>query len=459
MNSPTSSHAFQAIEGLKDKWYPKIHDGVYEAMRSLRGEDNILRTMEFKDFAKIFMGGSEFVGDNMGLMKLNQTFINEGFKEEEMVEDVNFEEVSDNLGEVVELQGGESKDFGELIELQAGGSENLEGFDQIVEDVNFEKVDEVIDNLGEVEELQGGRSKDFGEMEELQASESEIVEGFDQILENAELKGTEEKVEKLESFEDNQESEVVMEPVQEVNNVVAGGSKMVESERITDIETLNSEAESSSKEGLMEQIEMISFMAVVGVALLFVVKVSLLMAFNLTKRNIRKETPPIIRPCSNESGVMEKCNPEIPKEREEHAKCVDSFSSAIPLVNSIVADSKDTNQSRGPSIELLAEFEVGEISFSLRSCGMKKSRIEESEVSSHSVPLDKEFGNCSKAHSVSSHENFSEFSAMNSFSYAYITPEKKISKKEDVRDGEAKKVVITPVRRSSRLRNRAITSP
>ncbi|XP_044495809.1 uncharacterized protein LOC123218418 [Mangifera indica] len=506
MNSPTCSHAFQSIEGLKDRWYPKIHDGVYEAMRSLRGEDHFFRTMKFKDFLKICTGGSEFVGEYVGLMKLNQTFINERFEGGEIVE-----EESDNLGEVVELQGGDNKNFGEMVELRAGESENLEGFDQMVEDVNLDKVEEVGDNLGGVVEPKGGESKDFCEIVELQVSETEKVEVADLILENFALKWTEEYAEKPESFDDNKKSEAVNEPVQEVNNVVARGSKMVESEHITDIETLNSEAESTSKEGLLEQIETDNtFMAAVGVALLFAVMVSKLMAFNLKKkRTIREESPPILRPCSNESEVMEKYVSEIPKEREEYAKYINSkdvyqsrgpsielplasnlkkkrnireesppilrpcsnesgvmekFSSEIPKEReeySKCINSKDVYQSQGPSIELLAEFEVGEISSAFRRVGMKKSRIEESEMSSHSVPLYKEFANCNKTHSISSDalSDFSEFSAMNSFSYAYITPEKKISKKEDVRDGEARKVATSAVRRSSRLRNRAITSP
>ncbi|XP_044479455.1 uncharacterized protein LOC123206345 [Mangifera indica] len=437
MNSPTCSHAFQAIEVLKDKWYPKIHDGVYDAIRSLRGADNFLRTRKFKGFVKIFMVGSEYAGEYMGFIKLNQTFFIEGY-EEVMVDDVNLkkvEEVSDNLGELVEMQGGETKDLDEMVELQAGESENSEGFDQMIEGVNLVKVEEVSDKHGELEELQVGGSKDFGEIVELQAGESENVEGFHQILE------TEGNVAKIESFGDNQGSDVALEQLQEG----------VDSEHVTDVETLNSEAESSFKEGLLEQIETDNtFMAVVGVALHLGVIVSLLMVFNLKKkRNTIEKSPLIITPCHNESGVIQKCISETPKEKEEfpHVKFVDSFSSSLNLVNTIVKDSKDIYQNRGPSIELLPEFEVGEVSSSLRKRGMKKSTIEESAVSRHSIP------------SVSSRaqSDFSEFSNTNFFSCGDFTPGKKILK-EDGRDGEAKEV-ISSVRRSSRLRNRAITSP
>ncbi|KAL2539999.1 Uncharacterized protein Adt_00977 [Abeliophyllum distichum] len=52
-----------------------------------------------------------------------------------------------------------------------------------------------------------------------------------------------------------------------------------------------------------------------------------------------------------------------------------------------------------------------------------------------------------------------EISTKDSPSYRSFTDEMKILKKEGSKDGEPKIELTTPVRRSSRIRNRSITSP
>ncbi|KAL5755927.1 hypothetical protein ACOSQ2_020673 [Xanthoceras sorbifolium] len=459
-NSQTYSPTLQAMEGLKDG-YLKIHD-------------RFMNTMNFKEIVKLLEGGNEYLDGKIGLMKINQTYIYEGIEEEEeIIEDVYMvkaEEISDDLSEVVvEPQGGEPE---AEVDSEKGNEEK-----EMVEDVYM---GESVEPAGESEEVCDLETAKTGE-------------AVDQMLENFELEGTE-SAEKLELLQDNQiptvtnalqqEDEVAMEAVQE-NNRGAEGLEMVETENImdkdgevtmlegmdseiTNFEILNFEAKDNLKKGLIEHIESdIIFKAVIGVTLFSTIVASLVLAFHLVrKRNNKKDSSSLVmKPCSNESGLEEKCSPTLfPNEREDHnnnKRVDDSFLSPMPLINSSLIDSKELSQNRAPSIELLGEFVVGEMSSSLRrSSGMKSMKIE-SEVSSHSVSLDNKVFR-SKTHSVPIHaqQDFSvEASAIHSLSYGYFTPEKKILKKEEEGiDVEAKKVVTTPLRRSSRLRNR-VTSP
>ncbi|KAL5822699.1 hypothetical protein ACOSQ3_020622 [Xanthoceras sorbifolium] len=458
-NSQTYSPTLQAMEGLKDG-YLKIHD-------------RFLNTMNFKEIVKLLEGGNEYLDGKIGLMKTNQTFIYEGIEEEEIIEDVYMvksEEISDDLSEVVvEPQGGEPE---AEVESEMGNEGK-----EMVEDVYM---GESVEPAGESEEVCDLETAKTGE-------------AVDQMLENFELEGTE-SAEKLELLQDNQiptvtnalqqEDEVAMEAVQE-NNRGAEGLEMVGTENIMDkdgevimlegmdseitkSEILNFEAEDNLKKGLVEHIESdIIFKAIVEVTLFSAIVASLVLASHLMrKRNKKKDSSSLVmKPCTNKSVLEEKCSPTLfPNEREDHnnnKRVDDSFASPMPLINSSLIDSKELSQNRAPSIELLGEFVVGEMSSSRRRSSVMKSMEIESEVSSHSVSLDNK-GFRSKTHSVPIHaqQDFSvEASAIHSLSYGYFTPEKKILKKEEEGiDVEAKKVVTTPLRRSSRLRNR-VTSP
>ncbi|KAJ4718021.1 Protein Ycf2 like [Melia azedarach] len=230
MNSPETSPALQAMDSFKNGYF-KVHD-------------HFLNKMEFKEIVKILRRGGEFFDGNLGLMKVNQTVLGKCIAaEREIVEDVYLlkgKEISGNLGEEGELEGGESKD--EVV------------FDQMVE----------------------------GE-----ESEDEVV--FDQMVENFEFKETESIIDKLESLEDNhmmqitsnafeQENEFAMEAVtEEVDNVGDVELEMVESDGMTktehisdnsgegsisesvdkespSFEIVNFEAENELKEGIVEQI-------------------------------------------------------------------------------------------------------------------------------------------------------------------------------------------------------------
>lgn len=466
MNSPEASPTLQAMEGFKDG-YLKIHDHVYGAMRRLGGEDRLLKIIGFKEILKKFEIGNEFLDIHMGSVTVNQTVIIGECIEEDMVKDYHMgvvEEISDNLSEVVERIVGD----GEIADEKKGGD----------------------DDLPEMVELEAGESEHVSDH-----GTTKTEEVSDQMFENFELKETE-SIDKVECLLDNQmpivsnafdqENEHVMKPVPEFNSVEDRAGEMVESgmsnmENTTDkagevsmtervdneirsFEILNFEAEGELKEGLVEPIETdIMFKAVIRVTMVLAIIATLVFAFHLKwKWNATKDSSPIIKPCIDQSGVAERCSSVLPNEREGHIEHADPFMSPpLSLINSTMEDSKDIIQSRVPAVELLGEFVVGEISSSFRDRAMK-SKMEESEVSNYSVSLDKGFGSSKPYSSVLYHGplDFSELSATNvSPSHEDFTPQKKKMKKEDGRDGEAKTVSTTPVRRSSRIRNRAITSP
>ncbi|KAG4124910.1 hypothetical protein ERO13_D10G066500v2 [Gossypium hirsutum] len=154
---------------------------------------------------------------------------------------------------------------------------------------------------------------------------------------------------------------------------------------------------------------------------------------------------------STQPAVKEKPSLPLPVEREEPKEL--AIPNTMPLITSAV-------ESGAPSVELLAEFEVGVISRSLKSSAIS-SRMNDEVSSSHSYSSEKDLGN--KDHQ----QGFSEMSAVNSTSSERSSAKKKhLGKELGSNDsagakGEGRnKEVTTPLRRSARIRNRAdIVSP
>ncbi|PHT47061.1 hypothetical protein CQW23_11269 [Capsicum baccatum] len=115
--------------------------------------------------------------------------------------------------------------------------------------------------------------------------------------------------------------------------------------------------------------------------------------------------------------------------------------------------SKEISYISAPKISLLGEIMVGEVSSSLRSCVRKNIKTEAAEGNtnlSRSVLLPPAQPSAVEEHYIA-----------DSPSHGSFTAEKKILKKKVEKDGEeVKKVVLTtPVRRSSRIRDRVGMSP
>ncbi|XP_043713265.1 uncharacterized protein LOC122661812 [Telopea speciosissima] len=133
----------------------------------------------------------------------------------------------------------------------------------------------------------------------------------------------------------------------------------------------------------------------------------------------------------------------------------DSVVFLSPSVHSKDKAFKELHQSGVPKVELLGEFRS-----SLKSSGLKSKKVE-GEVSNFSTSQDERPRRKIASSVNDTHLSPSESSAAEFPSYGSFTAQEIIMKKEEGNDGEedVKKMLRTPVRRSNRIRNRAVTSP
>ncbi|KAI5336953.1 hypothetical protein L3X38_016222 [Prunus dulcis] len=247
-------------------------------------------------------------------------------------------------------------------------------------------------------------------------------------------------------------------------------------------EILKLEAEGNWREELITHMKLKTFYtALVGVSIFSVIVASLVLAFRFKQRNgTKKGSFEIENPCAkrliieqkkinekvsslplkpySEPVIAEKYKPVLPN-RVEDSSIEHVYSSfrrmSLSSKHSTEAASEENYHSQAPAVELLGEFVVGEVSSSLRTCSMK-NKITESEEINYSVSSKKKLGSKVQSVSFQVHPTASEFSSMDCPSYgSYITPQKIMKKKEGGKDEE----VTTPLRRSSRIRNRTVASP
>lgn len=438
MNSPEPSPSLQSFEGPK-YGHCEIQNRTLEAFMAKKVESG----------SNIWDERDEL---QMALDQVSQKADDEWIKEEEMVQDVKM--------------GGES----EAVEVDEDGMKG------------------VVDELGEVLDLQVEDIEANCDHQRMFTSEIS-----DQIDENSELQyaGT---IEKFEAFQDYQapsmsdgvdlhimesdisnvleeENDVWVKEAEEVNNEKAGEEEMVERRMEemengdTDTEILNFEVE-EELEGLKKQLETDSLLKlVIGVSVFSMIVAFLVLVFHFKrKKALRKDSSLIVKHCSEalivekekkdsslipiekskttrkdsfivkpctESVMGDKCSSELPNREEVHTERVDSFR-GHPSFHPMEEVSKRDYESRAPSVELLGEFEVGEVSSSLRSGGVKNRRMEIEESSKYSVSTEKKSG--SKAHPipVQSQSTFSEFSTGESPSYGRFTSERKIVKVRNI---------------------------
>lgn len=438
MNSPEPSPSLQSFEGPK-YGHCEIQNRTLEAFMAKKVESG----------SNIWDERDEL---QMALDQVSQKADDEWIKEEEMVQDVKM--------------GGES----EAVEVDEDGMKG------------------VVDELGEVLDLQVEDIEANCDHQRMFTSEIS-----DQIDENSELQyaGT---IEKFEAFQDYQapsmsdwvdlhimesdisnvleeENDVWVKEAEEVNNEKAGEEEMVERRMEemengdTDTEILNFEVE-EELEGLKKQLETDSLLKlVIGVSVFSMIVAFLVLVFHFKrKKALRKDSSLIVKHCSEalivekekkdstlipiekskttrkdsfivkpctESVMGDKCSSELPNREEVHTERVDSFR-GHPSFHPMEEVSKREYESRAPSVELLGEFEVGEVSSSLRSGGVKNRRMEIEESSKYSVSTEKKSG--SKAHPipVQSQSTFSEFSTGESPSYGRFTSERKIVKVRNI---------------------------
>ncbi|XP_022889571.1 uncharacterized protein LOC111405086 isoform X1 [Olea europaea var. sylvestris] len=141
---------------------------------------------------------------------------------------------------------------------------------------------------------------------------------------------------------------------------------------------------------------------------------------------------------------------EVPAEEEEHIRKEIIYSiRPLSLSSSIAEATKEIGSYiHAPTIELLGEFVIKEVGSSHGK--IPATEYEESNASQKGLKSCPDY--------VPS-QPFSYVSTKDSQAYGSFTDERKILKKEGGKDGESKIELTTPVRRSSRLRNRSVVSP
>ncbi|KAL6972748.1 hypothetical protein U1Q18_026921 [Sarracenia purpurea var. burkii] len=415
MNSPTPPWMLQSMRDFKD-WHHKIHNHVFE-----------VATVEIFDLGR--RNGTQSPGDDR-------------FKEEVMVEDNNkvLVESSDELGKLVlKMQTGQIEDRwdSELERIKEETTESEEGG-------NDQKLEETREGSDQLKEMEIEKT-----MEKCESFQDLQLQFISDLLDHH---LSENEVHRYSSFKDEQ---------------MEGEEKPCE----------NSEAATVISEGEVDLVEVTikhsknEFIqgAVIGFSILFAITALLISGFywrrKTTSSSSEKQSLSEERPLS-ESVLADKISsvtPLMPNLEEQNIEKVESFKTPSSLVRSTEETSKEFYQIQAPRVELLGEFMVGEISGnSLKSCN-RKSQIIETESSNNSGF--QEEGMKSNVHGASSQvlqTSASEFSLLNSSpSYGSFTAEKKIVKKEEGKDGEVRAIVTTttPVRRSNRIRNRAVTSP
>ncbi|XP_018843279.1 uncharacterized protein LOC109007866 isoform X2 [Juglans regia] len=441
------SPSLQSLEDLKGGYY-NIQNHTSEAFLAMRLESG---TNIWDQVQEIQMGGLD-----RGRRRANE----ERIEEEKMVEDLKTGRVkiSEVLNDVVYGNGGESEAL-EVVEDEKKGA-----VDELRELTEPQSVD--VDEGCEHETVKiGGFSGRMAKNSELQNGETiQNLEAFQDYQAPYTFDVKHHQI--IESDITNifiEENDILMEPAEEVHNEPDGDEEvnLDGMGKDKDFEILNLEAEGNLEEALLKhfETELLLLRAVIGISVFSIILASLFLGFHFKhKKTSGKNSSLIAKRCSEslrveqektvgkysslipkpsseslrigqsktikkglvkpfvESVAVEKHCSMLPNGEGVHTECADSFvihSSFHPMEEY----SKDGYESRAPTIELLGEFVVGEISSSPRSCGTKNRRIG-SEEGNYSV-------------SLQSQSTFPEFSSMDSHSCARYTTEKKVVKREE----------------------------
>ncbi|XP_026448987.1 uncharacterized protein LOC113349263 [Papaver somniferum] len=208
----------------------------------------------------------------------------------------------------------------------------------------------------------------------------------------------------------------------------------------------------------------------IGVSVISAILASLIIVFRHLKhrRQVVNEAAPIV-PSPSEPFLTEEQETIIAETLEKAKKCylpkkdevvecqIEKAAEAYidSSFHSSGRVSEDLYRSRAaPSVQLLGEFIVEESGSSLRSCSVLNSKaiIDDGEESKFSVSMS-EMNSRGRRRGASSimQEDVSEFSNAESYSYGSFTTQEKLTRKDG---GD----ITTPVRRSSRIRTKSVSS-
>ncbi|KAH0763979.1 hypothetical protein KY290_020052 [Solanum tuberosum] len=391
-----------------------------------------------------------------GFLELSQRETNDELKAVEIVEDTMelLEVGSAEMEETTESQEGLSAD----IDIDQDNTEVEVTHSVVHGDEEEETMSTAADEVtisNEVDE------EEVGGFDEQQLQENLEVLLDDISSSKFELAEVDNNVEQVEKTSQEQTGEV------EIPEIVPEGTEEIETE--LEISNLDTEIESENAE--VKENGLSNAVIVVGVSAASALLVASMAIIYVTRKpNASIETPQAeilnnsaIASVEGEllekktetsvkvSSLQEPLNYPSENRRNSHLEstpAIGSITQASSLCGPTKEASKEISHFSAPKIELLGEMMVGEVSSSLRSCVRKNNMIEA------------EGSNTNLSKGVVLPPAQPSVVETDSPSYGSFTAEKKILKKKVEKDEEIKKVVLTtPVRRSSRIRDRIGMSP
>lgn len=447
-------------------------------------------------------GANEPIGilgkTEIGLMEFDQGEINDGFEEEYVIRDdmKGLVEITDELGEVEVEAEHLQVDYvcdGELgckeessDQLQVPETAKVEVHEEVFKSIDkssdqlwgadFTKSEGVrIREMEKAEEgsheFQGSETAEMSEIQSNSGLDSDEFQGsgtaeMSKIDSNSGLGSDDGKM----GSEDGKEpmEEVLKQMVEDdVERAEDFGNSEVDELDAGNVESGAQSPESDSMEFLLKKAKFDSIpAAAIVIPIIFTILSSLGVIYYLRQKKVPAEEFQSMVERLVEPVLAEKITPPPSTMEEEESDGAEFFASTSSLVHSLQEEvAKDIShgysQSHAPSVELLGEFVIGEVSSSLRSCAMK-SRNSEKEESHNSVSQRKK-GSLVEAPEVSSHAKTSNLD----LSSADSTPLDGTSASEKKRGKDAEetpvrrssRILPSPVRRSSRLRDRSAMSP
>lgn len=402
MNSPTPSPAVEAVEVLKDG-YLKIQSHVFGAASVNGLGDELTRTV---------------MGLQNGYLKIQSLMFGDTL--------VKTSEIESELMEENRTEADEEAIDGEVVGEENGGVAEEEEENKDVCDQDMEKTREVSDQIAENMEFQ-----EVVTAEKFEAFQDDLIKTPEPeptvpgVSENDAMNT--DSISKDEEEEDDGNEEVVAEGVEGVEDTANKENtnigmanletevKLKEEEEVIEIET--TETESIPK-------------VVIWASLFSIIVVPLVLGFHIKRRRTSKrDSSMAVNQCS-ESVVAEKSSVAVvlpPNEGVVYIEKVESYADH----HSMEEASQEYSQSRAPTVELLGEYVVGEISSTPKTSSIKsKMRLEGEESNHYSVSQERR-----ETRSVpirSQAETLSALSTMDSPSYGSFTAEKRSGRKKEV---------------------------
>ncbi|XP_039022250.1 uncharacterized protein LOC120154643 [Hibiscus syriacus] len=374
-------------------------------------------------FGYKFLDGKK---EQLGLLSITQT-----------MEDEVIEEEKANLGHVVSLEIDNT-----VVESEEMVEEASEEFEENIELLEMEETEikghvvslEIENTVVESEEMVEEASEEFAENIELLEMEETEIKSVEKIEDESEKFELQEMGETEEQIEETQDVDEDIESLQVDHQASLFSEGTESSEEIREVPK-------EEDEDLHKETSDTDMVQVIILQISMLQKWGKSIVLNMRKGIAPKPSSSPVDKHSIKPIVKEK-KASLPLPADDPIKL--AVSNTMPLISTTSAV-----RSRAPSVELLTEFDFGEISRSVRSSAI--NRRMKDQVSSYSYFSEKDLGSKDQ-------QGHTHLSAVNSNSSERSTSTAK--KKRLGKELGSNNEVITPVRRSARIQNRAdIVSP